>query len=65
MSAAEESFLILVNYINNDKAIEIILGIVLSVLIAFTIGALIQFLSGLFLTFEFQKKATWKVSVFG
>ncbi|EAR16359.1 inorganic phosphate transporter [Robiginitalea biformata] len=65
MSAADESFLNLGNYINNDKAIEIILGIVLSVLIAFTIGALIQFLSRLFLTFEFQKKATWKASVFG
>lgn len=65
MSAADESFLNLGNYINNDKAIEIILGIVLSVLIAFTIGALIQFLSRLFLTFEFQIKATWKASVFG
>jgi phosphate/sulfate permease len=43
-------------YINNEKAIEIILGILLSVVIAFTIGALIQFLSRLLLSFNFNKK---------
>ena len=44
------------NYINNEKAIEIILGILLSVGVAFTIGAIIQFVSRLLLSFNFNKK---------
>ncbi|GAA4800716.1 inorganic phosphate transporter [Litoribaculum gwangyangense] len=44
------------NYINNEKAIEIILGILLSVVIAFTVGAIIQFVSRLLLTFNFNDR---------
>ncbi len=44
------------NYINNEKAIEIILGILLSVVIAFTVGAFIQFVSRLLLSFNFNDK---------
>lgn len=44
------------NYINNEKAIEIILGILLSVVVAFSIGALIQFISRLLLSFNFINK---------
>ena len=51
-------------YINNEKAIEIILGIVLSVVIAFTIGAIIQFLSRFLLTFKFIEKPSWYGAVF-
>ena len=40
-----QSILDLGNYINNEKAIEIILGILLSVVVAFSIGAIIQFFS--------------------
>lgn len=43
-------------YINNEKAIEIILGILLSVVIAFTVGAIIQFFSRLLLSFNFDKR---------
>ena len=52
-------------YINTDKASEIILGIILSVVIAFTIGALIQFVTRIFLTFSFHKKPVWVGSIFG
>lgn len=52
-------------YINSDKAIEIILGILLSVVIAFTIGALIQFFTRLLLTFNFEKKPSWAAALFG
>ncbi|MGB5379103.1 anion permease, partial [Muriicola sp.] len=52
-------------YINTDKASEIILGIILSVVIAFTIGALIQFVTRIFLTFSYNKKPVWIGSVFG
>ena len=51
-------------YINNEKAIEIIVGILLSVVIAFTIGALVQFISRIFLTFKFQEKPSWYGALF-
>ncbi len=52
----DQSLLDLGNYINNEKAIEIILGILLSVVVAFTIGAIVQFVSRLLLSFDFQNK---------
>lgn len=54
----------IVNYINNEKAIEIILGILLSVLVAFTIGALVQYLSRLLLSFKFNEKPFWYGAIF-
>ncbi|MDP5231353.1 MAG: inorganic phosphate transporter [Cellulophaga sp.] len=52
-------------YINTDKATEIIFGILLSVIIAFTIGAVVQFLSRLLVTFNFEKKPKWISALFG
>ncbi|WP_405200220.1 anion permease [Christiangramia sp. LLG6405-1] len=52
-------------YINTDKATEIISGIFLSVVIAFTIGALVQWLSRLVFTFEYEKKIKNFGSIFG
>src|SRR5690606_6796882 len=43
-------------YINTEKALEIISGILLSVVIAFTIGAIVQWLSRLIFTFHFEEK---------
>lgn len=60
-----ESFTDLLNYINTDKATEIILGILLSVVIAFTVGALIQYITRLLLTFKFEQKASWVAALFG
>ena len=51
-------------YINNEKAIEIILGILLSVVIAFTVGALVQFVSRILLTFKYDKKPSWYGAIF-
>ncbi|WP_298246829.1 inorganic phosphate transporter [uncultured Christiangramia sp.] len=53
------------SYINTDKATEIISGIFLSVVIAFTIGALVQWLSRLVFTFEYEKKIKNFGSIFG
>ncbi|MCK0132897.1 inorganic phosphate transporter [Arenibacter sp. S6351L] len=53
------------NYINTSKATEIILGILLSVVIAFSIGALVQYLSRILLSFEFRKKAKILGALFG
>ena len=55
----------LVNYINVEKASQIILGILLSVLIAFSIGALVQFISRTLLSYNYEQKSKWVGSVFG
>ncbi len=55
----------LLNYINTSKATEIILGILLSVVVAFSIGAIVQWFSRLLLSYNFQKKAKWVGAIFG
>ena len=42
-------------YINTGKALQIILGILLSVIVAFTIGALIQYMVRIVFSFEYEK----------
>ncbi|SFW48679.1 inorganic phosphate transporter [Cellulophaga fucicola] len=54
-----------VEYINTTKATEIIVGILLSVVIAFSIGALVQWVSRLLLSYDFERKAKWVGAVFG
>jgi len=54
-----------VQYINTSKATEIIVGILLSVVVAFSIGALVQWFSRLLLSYNFQKKANWVGALFG
>ena len=53
------------NYINHKKAIQIINGILLSVVVAFSVGALVQFLSRLIYSFNFEKRATYINALFG
>ncbi|MDE0598358.1 MAG: inorganic phosphate transporter [Dokdonia donghaensis] len=65
ISNNSDSLLQLGEYINTDKATEIILGILLSVFIAFSVGAIIQLITRVLLTFDFQKKASWVAAVFG
>ena len=55
----------LVNYINTSKATQIIFGILLSVVVAFTIGAIIQWISRVLLSYNFEKKAKWVGALFG
>lgn len=45
-----------IDFINTSKAIAIITGILISVVIAFSVGALIQFLIRLLFTFDFVKR---------
>ena len=52
-------------YINTEKATQIILGILLSVFIAFTIGALIQWISRAILTHDFLQKSKLINALFG
>jgi phosphate/sulfate permease len=51
-----ETFADLGNYINTEKALTIIGGILLSVVIAFSVGALVQWISRFIFTFQYEKK---------
>ena len=53
------------NYINSARALTIITGILLSVVIAFTFGTLIQFLSRLLFTFRFEKNTRYFGALWG
>ena len=53
ISETSGDFSEIVNYINTAKAIQIISGILLSVVVALTIGAIVQWFSRLFLTYKF------------
>jgi len=55
----------LVTYINTETATRIIFGIVLSVLVAFSIGAFVQWVTRLLLSYNFEKKASWIGALFG
>ncbi len=59
------SFSDVTNYINTTKASQIIFGILLSVVVAFSIGAFVQYVSRLLLSFNFEKKAIWVGALFG
>ncbi len=52
-------------YINTTKATQIILGILLSVVVAFSIGAIVQWISRLLLSYDISSKANWIGAVFG
>jgi phosphate/sulfate permease len=52
-------------YINTEKAITIISGILLSVLIAFSVGAIVQWVSRIIFTFQFEKKVKNFGALFG
>ena len=52
-------------YINSGKSLAIISGILLSVVIAFTIGTIVQFVSRLLFTFNYRSKLKYLGGVWG
>jgi phosphate/sulfate permease len=60
-----ETIIDLGNYIATDTAVTIIVGILMSVVIAFTIGAVVQFFSRLMLSFNYTKRPAYLAGVFG
>ena len=54
----------LIQYINTSKATQIILGILLSVVVAFTIGAIVQWVSRFLLSYNFNEKPKWVGALF-
>lgn len=59
------SFGDVINYINTNKATDIVSGILLSVVISFSVGAFVQWVSRFLLSYNYQKKAQWVGALFG
>jgi phosphate/sulfate permease len=52
-------------YINSDKALAIISGILVSVIIAFTVGAIVQYIARFFFSFRYSKTLKYFGSIYG
>jgi hypothetical protein len=64
MHAADGS-MTLGEYINSGKAMSIVFGILLSIVVAFFCGAVVQFISRLIFTFDYQKRLKRYGAVWG
>ncbi len=53
------------DYINTGSALTIVSGILLSIIIAFTLGAIVQYFVRLIFTFDYEKNLKYFGSVFG
>ena len=53
------------DYLNTSKALSVIVGIFVSVAIAFTVGAVVQWLTRMVFTFKYSGKLKWKIGIFG
>lgn len=51
--------------LNTEKALTVIMGIFLSVAIAFVFGVVVQFLSRMIFTFNFKSNLKWKIGIYG
>ncbi len=65
ISALGGTFGDLAQYVNTGKALAIIGGILVSILIAFSFGTLVQYLARLLFTFRFERKLRYFGSLFG
>ncbi len=52
-------------YINTDKALSVVLGIFVSVAIAFFFGSLVQYICRILFTFSLKKNFKYKIGIFG
>lgn len=51
--------------INTDKALSVIIGIFLSVAIAFVVGLIVMWITRLVFTFHYKKHLRWSIALFG
>lgn len=51
--------------LNTEKALTVILGIFLSVAVAFFFGSLVQYISRILFTFNYKTKLKWTIGLFG
>lgn len=53
------------NYINSGRAMAIISGILLSVVVAFSVGAFVQFMTRILFTFNYERKIPYLGAIWG
>ena len=51
--------------INTDKALTVIIGIFLSVAIAFVVGLIVMWITRLIFTFQYKKHLRWTIALYG
>lgn len=51
--------------LNTEKALSVIIGIFLSVAIAFVFGTFVQFLTRFLFSFNYKSRLKWKIGIFG
>ena len=61
----ETGLLTLADLMNTEKALSVIMGIFLSVAIAFIAGTVVQYLSRLIFGFNYKKHLSWTIGIFG
>lgn len=61
----ETGLLSLGDMMNTEKALSVILGIFLSVAVAFITGTFVQYVSRLIFSFNYKKHLSWTIGVFG
>ena len=62
---SDDSFDTLGNYINTKKASTIVYSILLSVILSFSLGSFVQYISRLIFTFHYEKKMKYFGAIFG
>lgn len=63
--AADTTGLGFSDLLNTEKALSVILGIFLSVAIAFFFGTIVQYISRMLFTFNYKSRMKWKIGLFG
>lgn len=61
----ETGLLTLGDMMNTEKALSVIMGIFLSVAIAFIAGTFVQYISRLIFSFNYKKNLSWTIGIFG
>ncbi|WP_158961494.1 inorganic phosphate transporter [Myroides fluvii] len=62
---SDDSWATLPSYINTKKASEIVVSILLSVILSFTLGTIVQYVSRLIFTFQVERKMKYFGALFG
>lgn len=65
MNSDDQTLIDLGSYINSAKALAIITGILLSVVIAFSAGALVQYVTRIIFTYKYDKRFRYFGAIFG
>lgn len=62
---SDNNFANLADYINTEKASQIVFSILLSVVLSFTLGSFVQYISRLIFTFQYEKRVAYIGAIFG